>query len=110
MIIGKRQRHRNLTIVLFAKLTAILPCYPDQVPPLLRQARVIDDPCRQRPVTLHPRQHHLAYLGQHPRVRPSRLPNKMQQRLMLRSRSFRRRHRRHRLELLRSPGIISPMQ
>ena len=39
-----------------AKLTAILPRYPDRVPALLRKARVIDDPCRDRLVTFDPRQ------------------------------------------------------
>src|ERR1019366_5450099 len=98
MVIGNRQRHRDLAIVLLAKLAAILPRYPDRVPPLLGKAGVVDDPGFNRPVTLDLRQHHLAHLGQHPLVRPRRVADEMQQGLMLRRTPRRRRHRRHRLQ------------
>ena len=70
------------------------------MPPLLGKASVVDNPGFDRPVTLDLRQHHLAYLGQHSLVRPRRIANKMQQRLVLRRRSLRCRHRRHRLDAL----------
>ena len=79
MVIGNRQRHHDLTIVLLAKLAAILSRYPDRVPPLLGKAGVVDDPGFNRTVTLDLRQHHLAHLGQHPLVRPSRVADEMQQ-------------------------------
>jgi molecular chaperone IbpA len=79
MVIGNRQRHHDLTIVLLAKLAAILPRYPDRVPPLFGKAGVVDDPGFNRTVTLDLRQHHLAHLGQHPLVRPSCVADKMQQ-------------------------------
>ena len=95
MVIGQRQRHRHLAVVLLAELAAVLPCHADRVPPLLGEARVVDDPRRDRAVPLHLRQNHLAHLGQDPLVRPATLADKMQQRLMLRRYPRRRRHRRH---------------
>ena len=100
IVIGQRQRHRNLTVVLLAELAAILPGHPDRVPPLLGKARVVDDPGRDRPAALDRRQHQLAYFGQHRRVRPRRVADKMKQRLMLRGNLCRCRHRRHRLDAL----------
>jgi hypothetical protein len=90
----------STTVVLLAELTAILTRYPNRVPTLLREARIIDDPCCDRPLTFDPRQHPLAHIGQHPLVRPSRLPNEMQQRLTLHSRPLRSCHHRDRLDAL----------
>ena|SRR5271166_3769422 len=67
---------------------------------LLGKARVIDDPGLDWPLTLDFRQDLLTHFGQELLVRPRPLPDKMQQRLMLRCRSLRRRHRRHRLHAL----------
>jgi len=53
-------------------------------------------------VTLDPRQHHLANFRQHRLVGPAALPDKMQQRLMLRRCSPGRRDRRHRFNALAS--------
>ena len=89
-MIGHRQGHSDLTIVLLAKLAAILPRNPDRMPPLLREARVIDDPSFNRPVALYRWRYHLADLGQNLLVRPVAFAYKMQQRLMLRRRPFRR--------------------
>ena len=100
MVIGNRQRHRDLTIVLLAKLAAVLPRYPDRMPPLLGKPGVVDDPGFNRPVTFDLRQHHLAHLGQHSLVRPTRIADKMQERLVLRRRSLWCRHRSHRLYAL----------
>src|SRR6516162_7257192 len=70
------------------------------MPPLLGEARVIDDPSFNRPVALYRRQHHLADLGQNLLVGPVAFAYKMQQRLMLRRRPFRRCNRRHWLDAL----------
>ena len=51
-------------------------------------------------MTLDLGQHHLAHLGQHFLVRPPRIADKMQERLVLRRRSLRCRDRRHRLDAL----------
>src|SRR5580704_4296149 len=71
-----------------------------RMPSLLGEARVIDDPSLDRSVTLYLRQHQSADLGQNPLVRPVAFPNKMQQRLMLCRRPFRRSNCRHRLDAL----------
>ena len=44
VLIGYRQRHRNLTIVLLAELPAILPGDANGMNALLRESRVVDDP------------------------------------------------------------------
>src|ERR1035437_4485186 len=100
MMIGDRQRHCDLTIVLLAELAAVLSRHPDRVPPLLGKAGVVDDPGFNRTVTLDLRQPYPAPLGRPPLVRPRRIANKMQERLVLRRRSLRGRHRRHRLDAL----------
>ena len=99
-MVGKRQRHRHLAVRLLAELPAILVRHSNRMPPLLGKARVVDDPRLDRAVMLDPGQHHLSHLAQHVVVGPFRLTNKMQQRLMLRRRSPRRRDRRHRLYAL----------
>ena len=100
VMIGDRQRHRHLTIVLLAELPAVLPRHPDRVPPLLGKARIVDDPRLDRPLPLDRRQHHLAHLAQYPFVRPAALADKMQQRLVLRRRARRSCYCRHRLHAL----------
>jgi hypothetical protein len=74
-----------------------LPGNTDRVLPLLQETGVVDDPRLDRPVPLHPRQHHLAHLGQNRLVRPTPFADKMQQRLMLRRHPRRRRYRSDRL-------------
>src|SRR5262249_3391574 len=44
IVIGDRQRHRDLTIVLLAKLATILSSHPDRMLPFLGKARVVDNP------------------------------------------------------------------
>ena len=83
MAIGDRQRYHGLAIVLLAELAAVLPRHAHRVPPLLCKAGIINDPSLDRAVALQLRQHHLAHLGQNVLVRPGRLTDKMQQRLML---------------------------
>jgi hypothetical protein len=70
MMIGDRQRHRHLTIGLFAELAAILVMHADRVLALFGERRVIDNPDLDRAVTLDLRNHHLTHLGQHLLVRP----------------------------------------
>ena len=89
-----------MAVVLLAKLTAILPGHPDRMPPLLRKARIVDDPGLNGPAALERRQHQLAHLSQHRGIRPRRVANKMKQRLMLRGNLRRGCHRRHRLDAL----------
>jgi len=98
--IGNRQRHRDLTVVLFAELAAILPPHPDRVRSLLGEGGVVDDPRFDRPVTFNRRQHLLPHLGQNLLIRPCGLADEMQKRLMLRSRPLRSRNRRHRFHAL----------
>jgi hypothetical protein len=100
LMIGDRQRHRHLAIVLLAELAAVLPRHANRVAPLLGQARVVDDPRLDRPMPFHRRQYQFAHFGQNCRVRPRRFADEMQQRLMLRSNACRRRHRRHRFHTL----------
>ena len=100
MMIGNRKRYGDLTIVLLAKLTAILTPDPNRMSSLLGKAGVIDDPDFDRPVAFHLRQYHFAHLGQNLLVGPVAFTNKMQQRLMLGRGPFRRRNRGHRFDAL----------
>src|ERR1019366_6200282 len=71
---------------------------------LFGESRIVDDPCLNRSVPCHGRQHHLAHLDQHLLIRPVRDADKMQQRLVLRCRPRRSRpggHRFHTLALAR---------
>ena len=76
MMIGQRQRHRHLAIVLLAKLPAILPRHADRMLALLGKAGVVDDPGLDRAMPFHRRQHHLAHLREHLLVRPRASPTK----------------------------------
>src|SRR5580693_5162067 len=73
LMVGQRQRHRDLTVILLAELAAILPGHPDRVPPLLGKARVVDDPGLDWPAALDRRQHQFCHLAQHRGVRPRRI-------------------------------------
>jgi hypothetical protein len=56
MVVGHRQAHRHLTVVLLAELAAVLPRHPNRVLALLRETGVVDDPVPHRPVPLKRRQ------------------------------------------------------
>src|SRR6202022_4872132 len=99
----------------FSEPAAILPRHPDRVLSFLGKTSVVDDPRLDRSVMLDLRQHHLAHLGQNLRVRPRRLTNKMQQRLMLRCCPRWSSHRRHRFDALafarhHQPQAITPQR
>jgi hypothetical protein len=100
MMIGDRERHCDLTIVLLAELAAILAGNADRMPSFLWETGIVDDPGFDRSVPLNARQHHLSNLAQNGFIRPGRLANEMKKRLMLARRSRRRRHRRQRFYAL----------
>jgi len=101
--VGNRQRYRNLAIVLLAHLSAILPRHANRVRSFFGKARIVDDPGLDRPVALDLGENHLADFDQDLLVRPRRVANKMQQRLVLGRHPGRRRHRRHRFHTLAFP-------
>ena len=100
MVVGDRQRDGGLAVRLLAELPAILMRHADRMGPVLGKARVVEDPGLDWPVPLDLRQHHVAHLGQHHLVRPHALRHEMQQRLVLRPHTLRRRRRRDRLDTL----------
>src|SRR6202167_6587088 len=83
LMIGDRQRHRDLAIVSLAEPSAILSRHAYRMHALLHEARVVDNPSLDPALRLHRRHDELAHLGQHAFVRPGRLPYEMPQRLML---------------------------
>jgi len=84
MITGRRQAHRDLAVVLFAKLPAALPRHADRVRALLRDCGVADDQRADRAALLHHRQDAGAYCRQHRLVRPIGLCHQVMQRVMRR--------------------------
>jgi len=103
-VIGDRKRHRDLTIVRLAEPPAILPGDAYRMNAFLCEARVVDNPRLDLPLRLNRRQDQFAHLGQNRLVRPSRLADQMQKRLMLRRNPSRRNDRRHRLDALAFAG------
>jgi hypothetical protein len=99
-VIGDRQRHRDLAIILLAEPPAVLPRNAYRMNPLLRKACIIDDPGLDSALRLDRRQNELTHFGQNRFVRPSRLTYQMQQRLMLRRDLTGRHSRRHGLHAL----------
>src|SRR4051812_9382639 len=102
-VIGERERHGHLAVVLLAELAAILARHPDRVPALLGEAGIVDDPGLDGPSTLEGGQDQVAHLGEHGRIRPRRLTNEMQERLVLGGNPGRGRDRSYRLDAL-APG------
>src|ERR1051325_11934651 len=102
-MIGHRQADRDLTIVPLAELTAILTGHPDRVTALLRKAGVVDDPGFDHAAAFDERQDQLLDPAQDPLVRPWRVGDEMQQRLVLGRDPSRRRYRRDRLDALAVP-------
>ena len=115
VVIGHRQRHRHLAIALSAKLSAVLWGHSHRVLSLLGKAGVIDNPSLDRAVRFEAWKHNLAHLRQHLFVRPIRLADKVQQRLVLGRGPIRRRYcgdRLHALALARAhkPCAIIPQR
>src|SRR5215211_4985387 len=102
----------HLAIVLLAELAAILTCYPDRVSAFLGKAGVVDDPGFDRAAAFDDRQGQLLYPAENPLIRPRRVGDEMQQRLVLGRDPRRRRHRCDRLDALalarqqQAPAII----
>nr|AAX11189.1 putative Pi-transporter-like B1 [Magnetospirillum gryphiswaldense] len=100
MVIGYRQRHGHLAIVLLAKLAAILPGHAHRVDALLGKAGVVDDPGAQFDVPLDGRKHRRPHRRQHRLVRPVGLGDEVMHRLVRRLHAPRLHPRRHRLDAL----------
>ena len=107
-MIGDRQRHRDLAIVLLAEPAAILPRDADRMGPLFRNARVVHDPGFDGALSLEGRQNQLENLTQDRLVRPGRFADQMQKRLMFGRDACRRNNRRHRLDALALAGHQQP--
>ena len=107
-MIGDRQRHRDLTIVLLAEPAAILPRDADRMGSLFRNARVVHDPGFDGALSLDKRQNQLENLAQDRLVRPGRFADQMQKRLMFRRDTRRRYNRRHRFDALALAGHQQP--
>ena len=104
MIGRHRQAHRDLAVVLFAELAAILPRHADRMPALLGEAGVVDDPGPDWPLPLKTRQHLRLHHRQHGVIRPIRLRHEVMQRLMRRLHATGLHPRRHRLDTLALAG------
>ena len=76
----------------------------DRMHALLRKARVINDPCRDRRLPFHRRQHKITHRVQNRRIRPRGLADEVKQRLMLSRRPVRRDDCRHGLDALAFTG------
>jgi hypothetical protein len=78
-VVGDRQGHGDLAVVLLAQLARVLAGHPDRVPTLLGKAGVVDDPGLDRPAALDGRQGQLTNLGEHRLIRPGGLADEVQQ-------------------------------
>ncbi len=100
VIVGSRQAHRDLAIVLLAELPAILPRHADRVLALLRDAGVVDDQRPDRAAPLDDGQDTGAHRREAPLIGPFGLRHEVMQRLMRRLHAPRLHARRHRLDAL----------
>ena len=82
VLVGDRQRDRDLTIVLLAKLTAILPGDAHRMNALLGESRVVDDPGAYPAALLDGRNNKGSNPPQQILLRPVGVGDKMVQRLM----------------------------
>jgi hypothetical protein len=83
-MMGHRETHRDLAIVLFAETSAILARHTHRMHALLWKAGVADDPDFDRRLAFQGWQDEFAHLAQNRLIGPSALPNQVKQRLMLR--------------------------
>src|SRR5215831_12953635 len=82
---GDRQRNCDLTIVLFAELSAILPRHADRVLAFFRKTRVVNDPRRNGTMRFDTRDRVGLDTPQHGVIRPVSLADEMQQRKRIKS-------------------------
>ncbi len=93
LLVGHRQRHRYLAVVLLAQLPAILTRYPDRMPPFLGNAGVVDDPRLNRPAPLNRRKCILSDRLEYRAIIPRCVGHQMMQRLVGRPHPLGRQHR-----------------
>ena len=110
MLVGGRQRDRDLTIVLLAKLTAILPGDADRMNALLGESRVVDDPGAYPAALLDGRKDKGSNPPQQILLRPVGVGDKMVQRLMRALDAAGSMRAAIGSTLFRSPGRMSPAQ
>src|SRR3954454_7796715 len=91
---------RHLAVVPRAELTTILTRHPDRVAAFLWKPGVVDDPGFDRTAAFDDRQDQLLDPAEDPLVRPRRIGDEMQQRLVLGRDPGRRCYRRDRLDAL----------
>lgn len=70
MIVGSRQSHSDLAVILLSKLSAVLPCHTDRMLAFLGYAGVVDDQCPDWAALLNARQDTGPHRRQHRLVRP----------------------------------------
>ena len=100
MIVGQRQRHRDLAIVLLALLAAVLARDTDRVAPLLGDPGIVHDPGCDRTVALKCRHNVPVDRFQQSAITPRSLGNEVMQRLMLCLNVLGIKARRHRFDAL----------
>ena len=110
VLVGYRQRDRDLTIVLLAKLAAILPGDADRMNALLGESRVVDDPGDYPAALLDGGKNKGSNPSQQVLLRPVGVGDKMVQRLMRALDAAGLDAAAIGSTLLRSPGRMSPVQ
>lgn len=106
LLIGDRQRHGDLAIVLLAELTTILPGHADRMSALL--GKPVSSMIQARIVPRDHRKHEIAPRLHHRGIGPVRLRDEMMQRLMRGSNASRLHPRRHRRDALAIAGLHQP--
>ena len=110
VLVGERQRDRDLTIVLLAKLTAILPGDAYRMNALLWEPRVVDDPGAYLAALLNGWKDKGSNPPQQILLRPVGVGDKMAQRLMRALDTAGFDARRYRLDALPIAGKNEPAQ
>ena len=108
MIVGGRQAHGDLTVVLLAELPAVLPRHTDGVPAFLRHAGVVDDQRADRVMPPEDGQDMGAHGREHGIVGPLGLRHEMMQRLVRRPHTPRLHARGQRLDAFALAGQQQP--
>ena len=104
VIVGRRQAHRDLAVVLLAELATILPRHADRVLAFLRHAGVIDDQGPDRAALLDDGQHAGAHRRKHRVIGPIGLRHEVMQRLVRCLHAARLHARGHRLDAFAIAG------